>query len=375
MPGPATATTHARHRTQERTAGLPNETLDRPELSVILPVRNEAGTLAVVLEQLRGQTLPTDRYEVLVVDGMSEDGTGELVEARVREGDNLRLLQNPRYLASAARNIGARNARGDYLLFIDGHCRIPSPDMLAAVLEAFRGGARCISRPQPQLREDVSPFRQAVSLARASWFGHYIGSQIYRDEDGLRDPTSAGCGYTRELFTELGGFDESFDACEDLEFNRRVRRRGVRAVHAREFTVQYLPRGNPRGLFRQLYRYGYGRARLLGKDPRSLSPLTFGLSLFCVATLALPLAALRQPALIILWGLMLALYLATAAVAAVWAVGRESPRLLPLVMVAFTAIHFGAGCGFLSGLLRGPCAAHAPFFKNRNRNPSGLTGG
>lgn len=325
-----------------------------------MPVRNEAPHVGSVLDQLCRQTLAPERFEIVVVDGMSDDGTREVVREAARRRPQIRLLDNPGFLSGSARNIGVADARAPYILFIDGHCRLESPTLLEATLEAFESGERCLSRPQPLIADGVGHYQQAVSLARSSWMGHAAGSKIYRDEDRYCNPLSAGCAYTRDLYRELGGIDESFDAGEDLEFNLRVHRHGVRAFHSQRFSVSYHPRGSFRSLFRQLFRYGYGRAHMARKHPGTVSPLAVLLALLSLWLLALPvLGVLWRPAWR-LWLTAAAPYAAIVLLSSGWLARRGGSLLWAATASCFPAIHLGAGLGYLSGLVGGPTWRHGP---------------
>ena len=74
-----------------------------PRVSVIVPVRNEAAHVRAALLDLAGQDFPTADYEILVIDGSSEDGTPAVVRELQLSVPNLHLLDNPKRLASAAR--------------------------------------------------------------------------------------------------------------------------------------------------------------------------------------------------------------------------------------------------------------------------------
>src|SRR5262245_41454389 len=108
-----------------------------PTVTVVLPVRNESGRLDAVLEDVLAQEYPADRVEVLVVDGASTDDTRERAERAARRDARVRVLDNPRRLSSAARALGAEAARGAYVAFVDGHCRIPNRDWLASHVDPF----------------------------------------------------------------------------------------------------------------------------------------------------------------------------------------------------------------------------------------------
>ena len=331
-----------------------------PSLSIILPVRNEARHLGDVLRQLQAQTLAPDQYEVLVVDGMSQDGTPELIRTFMADMPNLSLLENPDGLASHARNIGARAAQGQWVIFIDGHCTIRHPEMLAAALAAFRNGERCISRPQPLVAQDDTSFGAAVSLARGSVIGHYAPSKIYSSRDIHCNPLTAGCGYEAELFHSLGGIDEDFDAAEDLEFNYRIHRAGVKAYHSGTFTVEYRPRDSFMALFRQLYRYGYGRARLTRKHPQAISGMGLLLGLLALLLLFLPILGLLQPLAWTLWTGLFVPYVLLTGLMAGWRARGRGLTMAFWTWSSFIPIHLGAGLGYISGLLGGPVWSHVP---------------
>ncbi|MBC8426170.1 glycosyltransferase [bacterium] len=330
-----------------------------PDLSVIVPVRNESHHIRDVLEQLLAQSLDQAHFEIIVVDGMSTDDTREIVLSMAETHPLIRLIENPAGLSGCARNLGVEAARATYVLFVDGHCRICSPDMLASVLKAFRDGALCVSRPQPLIREDVYNFQAAAAAARTSWLGHHTGSQIYTADDHLCSPLSAGCGYKRDLYREMGGIDESFDAGEDLEFNLRVHQRGIYAHHSRDFEVGYFPRGSSRALFRQLYRYGSGRAHMARKHPRQFSPLSTALMLLVLWILLMPLAIPFWGPALRLWGAPTLLYAVGITSLSAWLALRQNVSW-PLTVSAFLASHFGAGLGYLSGLVGGPRWSHSP---------------
>jgi len=326
---------------------------------VIVPVRNEAAYIADVLEQLLEQSLAPSRFEILVVDGLSTDDTRDIVGSYMADHPNILLLDNPAGLSGCARNVGVEQARSPYVLFVDGHCRIESKDMLASVLDAFAEGALCVSRPQPLIKDGVSPFQTATAAARTSWLGHHTGSQIYTADDHLCSPLSAGCGYTRELYRELGGIDEDFDAGEDLEFNLRVHQRGIYAHHSRNFEVGYFPRNSALALFRQLYRYGCGRARMARKHPRQFSPLSIALMLLVLWILLMPLVGIFWSPAWRLWAVPTLLYAGGVASLSAWLTLRRGVSW-PLTVTAFLASHFGGGLGYFSGLFGGPRWSHSP---------------
>jgi glycosyltransferase involved in cell wall biosynthesis/GT2 family glycosyltransferase len=245
---------------------------DFPFITTVMPVRNEARFIADTVGQLLSQDYPNDRFEILVIDGMSDDGTRDIVARIAEEDGRVRLLDNLKRRSSAGRNVGFRVGRGNYFVVVDGHCFIPDDQFLHNIATCFEtSGADCLGRPQPLDPSGLSPFQKTVALARASRLGHGGDSLIYGDYEGFASPVSNGAAYRREVFEKVGYVDEDFDACEDVEFNYRVEQAGLKAYTSPKLTVRYFPRENLSALVSQMRRYGRGRTRLYRKHPALLS--------------------------------------------------------------------------------------------------------
>ena len=130
---------------------------DLPFISIVIPVRNEEKFISQTLNQLIGQDYPQNRLEILVVDGMSEDNTREVVCGIASKVSWVKLLENPNKLSSSGRNIGIKNSQGEIVFFVDGHCYIPNDLLLKNVVNVFeRSKALCLCRPQPLSPPDIS---------------------------------------------------------------------------------------------------------------------------------------------------------------------------------------------------------------------------
>jgi succinoglycan biosynthesis protein ExoA len=330
---------------------------------VIVPVRNEASFICQTLGRLLGQQYDPERFEVLVADGQSTDQTPVIVRHLERRHGNLRLLSNPKRWSSAGRNVALRAARGDIVVIIDGHCELEDRDYLRRLAEAFaRSGAACIGRPQPLDVTGAAPLQRAIAAARASRLGHHPDSHIYSATEGYVRPQSVAVAYRREVFETLGLFDESFDACEDVEFNHRLDRAGLLCYFTPKVAVRYHPRSSLGSLFRQMVRYGRGRVRLLRKHPETFSAPGFLPAAFLLGVVAGPAFAWLSPWLALAYAGSLGLYALVVGLASlVLTLKARDLRLLPWLPLAFATIHAGAGAGVLQewivGLRRKPAAA------------------
>ena len=336
----------------------PDKSLDGrracPFLSVVLPVRNEEKHLGAVLEQLRLQDYPQDRFEIIVADGESIDGTRTVVESFQKHCTiPVRLIKNPKQLSSAGRNVGARAARGEYVFFVDGHCVIAHSSMLRDAVALFEGtGSDCLCRPQPLTAAGNSPFQTVVANVRATPLGHGSDSTIYdMGYEGPVNPTSAGALYRKSVFSKIGYYDETFDACEDVEFNYRVFKAGLKSWISPKLTVFYHPRAGLPGLWKQMMRYGRGRCRFLRKHPDAVTVGQVVPALFLLWTLLGSMMWVFSRTFSFFFFLSLALYLGANLIFCSLLGFRYGSNEFLFSPLVFLAIHFGLGAGFLTEAL------------------------
>jgi glycosyltransferase involved in cell wall biosynthesis len=225
-----------------------------PLISVIVPALNEESVIGRCLASLQQQKLPATRFEVIVVDNGSTDRTREI--ARGFGGTlPLAVLERSGVRISALRNFGAAIARGAYLAFLDADCIAPAHWLrqLADLLHAddFR-----IIGAQYRIPANSS------WVARA-WYG-----DLWRIKDGPVPYVPGGdLAISRELFMNLGGFDETIVTSEDTEFCERAALSGVPILAVPSLSVVHL--GTPQtlgGFYRKQSWHGVNVHRLFLRD-------------------------------------------------------------------------------------------------------------
>jgi glycosyltransferase involved in cell wall biosynthesis len=218
-----------------------------PDVSVIVPVRNAAGRLPTLLAALDEQTLPRERFEIIVADDASTDATADLAEARSGVQVVRLATQGGSY---AARNAALETARGGVLAFTDGDCR-PQPDWLERGLAEVEGGA------------DLAAGHVELPLGERPTTGELIDVARHLHQERNVD---AGFGATANLFVRaavldrIGPFNASLMSGGDLEFGLRAREAGFRLVYAPAAVVVHPPR-RARELIAKSLRLGFARAR------------------------------------------------------------------------------------------------------------------
>ena len=315
-------------------------------LSVIAPCRNEAAFIDDFCDSVLRQQLPAGWHmEVLIADGMSDDGTRERLQERCARDGRLVLVDNAGRIVSTGLNACIARARGEVVARLDIHT-VFAPDYLARCIEALeRSGADNVGGPW--VAQGTGPMGEAIAAAfQCRWV---VGGARSRDQayEGAVDTVYLGC-WRREAFARFGLFDEALVRNQDDEHNLRLRLGGGRIWQSRTIHSVYHPRDSLRHLYAQQQQYGYWRPFVVRKHGqpgslRQLVPALFVAALVLSAVL-LPWTPWPAIALLALYGP----YLLLASVAAARAAGaRHTLWRLPAVIAAF---HIGYGWGTWQGL-------------------------
>ena len=315
--------------------------------SVIVPVLNEEGFIERSVGAILEQRFDRD-FEVLVIDGGSEDRTLEIVKRLASEDPRVRVLSNPARLIPNALNIGLRSARGEYNARMDAHTYYP-PDYIALAVARFEaGGVECVSGPQEPHGED--DWSRRIAMALRTRLG--IGGASFRNPRSEIEVDTAFTGvWRRSTLIGLGGWDEAWPINEDAELAARIRERGGRYVSIPEMAARYVPRRSLGALALQYWRYGKyrektARAHPIGLRRSHILPPGVVLVTAC-ALLAPPQASRRARRGLTAYGVALAVGTAQAAAAE-----RAKIRDWAWLPVVFVTMHLSWGAGFLFGCLR-----------------------
>jgi succinoglycan biosynthesis protein ExoA len=315
-------------------------------ITVVIPALNEAAHIEGLLRQLLAEA-PEDLAEIIVADGGSDDGTRDIVGRVASAEPRVKLLHNPARFQSAGVNLAAAGAdrRSDILIRLDAHSGYP-PGFVADLAKTLRRMEADSVVVRLRTQADGC-FQKAVAAVSNSGWGtggalHRVGGSSRWIDHGHH------AAFTLASFTDNGGYDPSFRANEDAEYDVRLRRRQGRIWFAADLEVDYYPRRSARLLAKQYYNYGFGRARNFLKNRERLKlrhlaapALTMAMAL---AVLASPLA----PATL----LFLAAYFLGAFLVGLCFASSKRDACLLLAVVALPCMHLGWGSGFLSAMAR-----------------------
>lgn len=323
---------------------------DTSLVSVLIPVRNEAGFIGRCLQALAAQDYPRDRLEVFVLDGQSTDAT-EFETQHTAEAAGLTVFfaPNPKRTTAAGLNLGLSLAHGDVIVRVDGHTRV-EPTFISSSVKALRdSGADAVGGPIETRGHGA--VGRAIALAMASPFG--VGDAAFRHSDREQWTDSVPfAAYRRDVFEKIGGFAEDIDHGEDDEFNYRLRRHGGRVLLTPAIRSVYYSRDTFTGLARQYWGYGLAKAAVLRRHPRRLRPRHLVPSAFVVTLAGGGLLSFVNWRLGGLATLAAGAYTMANVAASLRIAARGNRRELPYLPLAFATIHLSAGAGMLVGAVR-----------------------
>jgi len=261
------------------------------KVSIVVPCFNEEVNIKPCLESLAAQDY-TEDYEIVVIDNDSTDQTQAIITDLALHHPFIRLSVENKTGTAAVRNKGVEKAKYGHVAFIDADCEAPSnwltvlvknySSMKSKYADGIGVGGRNIAP------ENAKPFIKAIEIVLDTYIGSFSSSQGRQLEHSLlvSHLPLVNALYDKEKIIEIGGFDESLlSEAEDAEINYRLSNAGFRFLFVPKSFVWHKMRSTPKSWFKNMFRYGKGRARLLKRYPKMwrmsyIFPLLFLTALF-----------------------------------------------------------------------------------------------
>lgn len=322
---------------------------DQPFVSIIIPCYNEQITIRKLLDALRAQTYPLAKMDVVISDGLSTDGTRDVIAAFQKEHADLsvKVVENKARSIPSGVNQAIRESRGEIIVRLDAHS-MPIPEYVercvAAHLEGKGDNVGGVWDIRPGAETWVA---ESISFAAAHPLG--VGDAMYRlnAKPGAVDTVPFG-SFRRELIQKIGAFDETLLSNEDYEFNTRVREAGGVVWLDPSICSVYFSRSTFGELAAQYWRYGFWKFKMLRRYPHTLRwrqalPPVFAAILMALIVLSLWMILARY-----LLALQLFVYFFVLGIAALGlALKTRKGFLLWGLPTAIATMHITWGMGFL----------------------------
>ncbi len=323
-------------------------------VSIIIPCRNEEKFIEKCLDSIVLQDYPKESLEVLVVDGMSGDGTRDIIRSYAQEHSFIGLLDNPKKITPCGLNTGIKNAKGEIILWMSAHNRYKK-DYISKCIKyqkeynADNVGGRMVTLP----RNDTFIGKAIVNVLSHP-FG--VGNSIFRigaKKPRWVDTVFGGC-YKKEVFDKIGLFNENLARGQDMEFNLRLKRAGLKTLLVPEIVSYYYARSD----FKSFYKYNFVNGfwailpfkftKIMPVSLRHLIPFIFVLSLMGSGILSFFLPLFRRIFLLIV-GLY---FLTNIYFSLKIALKKKNIKYLFMMPIVFASLHTGYGLGSIWGAIK-----------------------
>ena len=324
-------------------------------ISIIVPCFNEVDTIENLLVALSEQSYSIQDQEIVISDGMSTDGTRDVIAAfaAAHPEMNLSIVDNPKRIIPAALNRAIEEAKGSIVIRLDAHAA-PERDYVERCLETLeRTGAANVGGLWIIKPGGEGWMARAIAAAAAHPLG--AGDARYRvsGKDGPVETVPFGA-FQRAWLERVGDFDETLLTNEDYEFNTRIREAGGVVWFNPAIRTVYYARSNLIALARQYARYGYWKTRMLRRYPGTLRWRQALPPLFILSLLIFSITSIFTPIALYALSLQLGIYvMITLAAALLKTICRKDVGLLFGFPLAIWTMHFSWGTSFLRGILSG----------------------
>ena len=324
-----------------------------PFVSVVITGKNVADSITECLESVMNLDYP--HYEVLFVDAGSSDGTLEIIRKMSSSNPIFRILIKDGSPA-AGRNEGILNAKGEIIAFTDADCKV-SKNWLLALVNCLIRHEDIASVGGPSLTPQKDQyFAKCVGLLFSTPFGS-AGARnpgFYSVPRYIDHNPTCNVAIKREVFENVGLLKEGLPVGEDLEFDRRLQKKGYKLFYTPYAIVYHHRKRNLRQFAKQMFSYGFWRAKL-GKNHRKIwTPIHFIPTAFILTLLIGGIVAFLNPSLILYYLYLLAVlsYVVFGlSFGILVAIKIRDPLIIIIMLPLGFFEHTSYGLGFLAGLL------------------------
>ncbi len=319
-----------------------------PFVSVVMPIRNEKSFIEKSLKSVLEQNYPAQRMEILIADGMSEDGTREIVRKFQNQYPQIKLVDNPKKIVSSGLNLAIRQAQGKIIIRVDGHTIINAEFISECVSTLQNSTADNVGGPTNAV--GVDRLSQSIALATLSLFGGIGGVRLRHSSPQNVETVFLGA-WKRELFDRIGFFDEEMIRNQDDEFNYRILDSGGRILLTPKIRSQYYVRSTLGALWKQYFQYGFWKVRVMQKHPGQMRFRQFVPALFVLSLCLSLLGASFTPAGKVVLAALGGAYVFLDFLFSFWISLRNGFKHFVFLLIVYPVLHFAYGLGFLTGVV------------------------
>jgi len=255
-------------------------------ISIIIPTRNEEKYLFTCINSIINGLYPKDKIEIIIVDGLSDDSTIEIVNNLSKNNENIKLITNYSKTTPYALNLGIENSTGEYIFIVSAHAEYPEDYFFKLVEWANKLNADCVGGVLKTKTLKKTKTANAIQFVLSNKWG--VGNAIFRTgvENVFEvDTVAFGC-YHRSVFDKYGKFNQYLIRNQDIEFNLRIKKSGGTIFIVPDVSAIYYARSTFREFAKNNFQNGlwniltvYYTKKINSLSFRHFVPLGFVLSI------------------------------------------------------------------------------------------------
>ena len=316
--------------------------------SVVIPNYNEENYIKPCIESILNQSYNKELVEIIIVDGNSSDNSLRIIEVLQAENPNIKLLSNPEKLTPKSLNIGIKGAKGDFIIILGAHTRLDKN--FIKYNNQFINEKNVLVSGGTQINVGKTFTQKLIGLVMENPFSMASAAYRWSRKEKFVD-TVVYAAYKKELFDEIGLFEEEFTISEDAEINWRIRKAGYKIFYSPRIKSYYYPRDSVKKFIHQMFRYGILRVNVLKKHLDALKIKHLIPSAFTLVLFLLAIAGFFQ---IPFWITLLTLIFIHFILSISFSINKlktNQYKFLPFIPIITLLMHIAWGTGFIVGAL------------------------
>jgi glycosyltransferase involved in cell wall biosynthesis len=325
----------------------------QPLVSIVVPCRNEKLYIKRCIESIVSSSYPQDKIEIIVVDGISEDGTRELAEELADKYSFVRVLNNEKKILASGWNMGIENSKGDIIITANAHAEIEKEHIKKCISYMNQYKADCVGPVLITHPQDTGIIGEAIAAVMSHPFG--VGNSTFRigaNKPNFVDTLHLGA-YKREIFEKIGMYNEDLVRSQDIEMHRRLHYAGFNMLLVPDIKVHYYTRSNPKGFFKYGFLNGYWVTNPWSfgvniASARHLIPMVFVLSIVTPVIISFFISDFYYASYVIV-----SLYIFISLLASLHkAINTKKISFFLIMPIIFFIYHITYGVGSIVGFLK-----------------------
>lgn len=315
-----------------------------PFVTAIIVLRNEEKYIEKCFHSLLDQDYPEDRYEIIIVDGLSEDNSikiAKTVENSMNKKTEVRYFENPKKTLASGWNMAIKKAKGEYVVRIDAH-GYASENFISNSVRVHKEVQDAVCVGGTLNTECTTKMGERIAMVLSSPFGVGNSKFRYSKKAGYVDTVAFGL-YKKDMFNQVGYFDEGLKRNQDNDMHRRIKEWGGKFYLDPSINSTYISRDSVKGMIKQGFGNGKWNMHVLSKDLKSLSLRHLVPLVFVTGIVVLTILGFWVNQLWILLMYLIALHLIIGVIAG----AKKSKRISDILLMPllFLGLHLAYGMG------------------------------